>query len=199
MMAASERNRELIADLAAECRVLGAGRSEDDGDLTACGRKSDRPAWRQICNSLALRVPKTVEQQIGAGDGKTAEMSVHEGKLVTEVTKPKRRKRRYTLDELVAGITPGNRWGPLHLSIQVGRHFGLGSACRRAASTASTLCGRELLQSCAAWRISFRRSIWNWRRVVSEERIGACGRRHCHSGRCSRQVDWPSTSVGRCN
>ena len=34
-----------------------------------------------------------------------------------EVTKPKRRKRRYTLDELVAGITPENRheeidWGP---------------------------------------------------------------------------------------
>ena len=42
---------------------------------------------------------------------------VRDGKLVVEVTKPKRRKRRYTLDELVAGITPENRheeidWGP---------------------------------------------------------------------------------------
>ena len=60
-------------------------------------------------NSLALRVPKVVAQEIGASDGKTAEMSVRDGKLVIEVTKPKRRKRRYTLDELVAGITPENR------------------------------------------------------------------------------------------
>jgi antitoxin MazE len=40
-----------------------------------------------------------------------------DGKLVIEITKPKRRKRRYTLDELAAGITPENRheeieWGP---------------------------------------------------------------------------------------
>ena len=37
-----------------------------------------------------------------------------DGKLVIEITKP---KRRYTLDELAAGITPENRheeieWGP---------------------------------------------------------------------------------------
>ena len=48
---------------------------------------------------------------------KIAEMSVRDGKLVIEVTTPTRRKRRYTLDELVAGITPDNRheeidWGP---------------------------------------------------------------------------------------
>jgi antitoxin MazE len=77
-------------------------------------------AFQKWGNSLALRVPKLVAQEIGAGDGKTAEMSVRDGKLVIEVTKPKRRKRRkrrYTLDELVAGITPENRheeidWGP---------------------------------------------------------------------------------------
>jgi antitoxin MazE len=58
----------------------------------------------------ALRAPKLVAQA-------TAEMGVRDGKLVIEVAKPKRRKRRYTLDELVAGITPENRheeidWGP---------------------------------------------------------------------------------------
>jgi antitoxin MazE len=68
-------------------------------------------------NSLALRVPKVLAQEIGASDGKTAEMSVLDGKLTIEVIKPKHRKRRYTLEELVAGITPENRheeieWGP---------------------------------------------------------------------------------------
>ena len=66
-------------------------------------------AFQKWGNSLALRVPKAVAQEIGASDGKAAEMSVRDGKLVIEVTKPKRRKRRFTLDELVAGITPENR------------------------------------------------------------------------------------------
>ena len=65
----------------------------------------------------ALRVPKAVAQEIGASDGKAAEMSKRDGKLVIEVTKPRRRMRRLTLDELVAGITPESRheeidWGP---------------------------------------------------------------------------------------
>jgi antitoxin MazE len=42
-------------------------------------------------------------------------MTVSNGKLVVEIAR--RRKRRYSLDELVAGITPDNRheeidWGP---------------------------------------------------------------------------------------
>jgi antitoxin MazE len=61
-------------------------------------------------NSLALRVPKVFAQELGASVGKAANMEVRDGKLV-------RRRRRYTLDQLVAGITPKNRhreleWGP---------------------------------------------------------------------------------------
>ena len=41
-------------------------------------------AFQKWGNSLALRVPKVVAQEIGAGDGKTAEMSVRDGKLVIE-------------------------------------------------------------------------------------------------------------------
>jgi antitoxin MazE len=67
-------------------------------------------------NSLALRVPKAFAQEMGAGVGKAANMEVRDGKLIVEVAKP-RRKRRYTLEQLVAGITPENRhpeldWGP---------------------------------------------------------------------------------------
>ena len=68
-------------------------------------------------NSLALRVPKAFADEIGAGDGKAAEMTVSNGKLVIETLRSQRRKRRYNLDELIAGITPDNRhgeidWGP---------------------------------------------------------------------------------------
>jgi antitoxin MazE len=68
-------------------------------------------------NSLALRVPKAFAQEIGARIGKAANMEVRDGKLVVEIAKPKRRRRRYTLEHLVAGIKPDNRhpeleWGP---------------------------------------------------------------------------------------
>jgi antitoxin MazE len=68
-------------------------------------------------NSLALRVPKAFAQEIGASVGKAANMEVRDGKLVVEIAKPKRRRRRYTLEQLVAGIRPENRhdeleWGP---------------------------------------------------------------------------------------
>ncbi|QQO21642.1 AbrB/MazE/SpoVT family DNA-binding domain-containing protein [Bradyrhizobium diazoefficiens] len=74
-------------------------------------------AFQKWGNSLALRVPKAFADEIGARDGRAAEMTVNNGKLVIEIALPKRRKRRYALDELVAGITPDNRhdeidWGP---------------------------------------------------------------------------------------
>ena len=44
-------------------------------------------------------------------------MEVRDGKLVVEIAKPKRSRRRYALEQLVAGIRPENRhrefeWGP---------------------------------------------------------------------------------------
>jgi antitoxin MazE len=68
-------------------------------------------------NSLAMRVPKAFAQEIGARVGKAANMEVRDGKLVVEIAKPKRRRRQYTLEHLVAGIKPDNRhpeleWGP---------------------------------------------------------------------------------------
>ena len=68
-------------------------------------------------NSLALRVPKAFAQALGASVGKAANMEVRDGKLIVELAKPNRRRRRYTLEQLVAGISPENRhreleWGP---------------------------------------------------------------------------------------
>ncbi len=77
-------------------------------------------AFQKWGNSLALRVPKAFADEIGASDGKAAEMSVSNGKLVIEITRMQRRKRRYKLDELVSGITPDNR----HEEINWGRSVG---------------------------------------------------------------------------
>jgi antitoxin MazE len=62
-------------------------------------------------------VPKAFAQELGASVGKAANMEVRDGKLIVEIAKPNRRQRLYTLDQLVAGITPKNRhreleWGP---------------------------------------------------------------------------------------
>jgi antitoxin component of MazEF toxin-antitoxin module len=61
-----------------------------------------RPITCAAGNSLALRVAP----ELGASVGKAANMEVRDGKLVVEIAKPIRRRRRYTLDQLVAGITP---------------------------------------------------------------------------------------------
>jgi antitoxin MazE len=73
-------------------------------------------AFQKWGNSLALRVPKVFADEIGASDGKAAEMSVSNGQLVIEIARPQRRRRRYALNELVADIRPDNRhdaidWG----------------------------------------------------------------------------------------
>jgi len=67
-------------------------------------------------NSLALRVPSAFAKEIGATEGKRADLSIENGALVVKVARPKKR-RRYSLGELVDGITEKNRhpetdWGP---------------------------------------------------------------------------------------
>jgi antitoxin MazE len=64
-------------------------------------------------NSLALRVPKAFAQEVGARQGKAAELTVENGALVVKLAK---KQRRYLLDNLIDGITEENRhaaadWG----------------------------------------------------------------------------------------
>jgi antitoxin MazE len=66
-------------------------------------------------NSLALRVPSAFAKEVGATEGKRAEMTVEHGALVVKVARAKR--RRYDLEKLVEQITEENRhpetdWGP---------------------------------------------------------------------------------------
>lgn len=62
-------------------------------------------------NSLALRIPKSVAAQLDVQDGDTVEVAVHDGAIVIRPSAPK-----YSIEELVEGITPRNRheetdWG----------------------------------------------------------------------------------------
>ena len=66
-------------------------------------------------NSLALRVPKAFAEEIGAVEGKAAEMTAENGVLVVKVAK-RRKRRRYNLENLINAITEENRhpeveWG----------------------------------------------------------------------------------------
>jgi antitoxin MazE len=67
-------------------------------------------------NSLALRVPSAFAKEVGAREGKRAEMTIEDGALVVKVAKP-RKRRRYDLEQLIGQITEENRhpetgWGP---------------------------------------------------------------------------------------
>ncbi len=62
-------------------------------------------------NSLALRLPRAVAAEVKVQDGDAVEVTVEGGAIVVRPA-----KRRYTIEELVADIEPGDRgeidWGP---------------------------------------------------------------------------------------
>jgi antitoxin MazE len=68
-------------------------------------------------NSLAVRIPKAVAEALKVSDGKRAEIKVENGTLVLRPIVKPGRKPRYTLDELLDGMTKDNvpqeaDWGP---------------------------------------------------------------------------------------
>lgn len=63
-------------------------------------------------NSLAVRIPQNLAKEIHLAEGSEIDLGVVDGNLVM---KPRSRKR-YSLDELIKGITPEN----LHTEIDTG-------------------------------------------------------------------------------
>lgn len=67
-------------------------------------------------NSLAYRIPKPYAEELGWAENEAVNGRIVDGRLVIEgITGPK-----YTLDELLAGITPEN----LHQEISTGHVVG---------------------------------------------------------------------------
>jgi len=67
-------------------------------------------------NSLALRIPKAVAELVEFSDGREVELTVEDGRVIVQPV----RKRRYTLEELVAGITDENRHDEIGTGPSVG-------------------------------------------------------------------------------
>lgn len=63
-------------------------------------------------NSLAVRLPRALAEEAAVKDGDAVEVTIEQGAIVVRPA-----KKRYTIEELVQGITPRNRhpetdWGP---------------------------------------------------------------------------------------
>jgi antitoxin MazE len=70
-------------------------------------------------NSLALRVPKSFAVHCGLEDGSEVDLSVREGDLVVTAV----RRRRYTLKELLDGVTDKNRHPEVDFGPPVGKEI----------------------------------------------------------------------------
>jgi antitoxin MazE len=67
-------------------------------------------------NSLGLRLPKAVTREAHVDAGDTVEVSVRNGAIVVRPSRPS-----YSLDQLVAKITPRNRHDESDWRARVGR------------------------------------------------------------------------------
>lgn len=68
-------------------------------------------------NSLGIRIPKDAADKIGIKQGSEMELNVigNEG-IIT--LKPKRTRKKYTLEELISQITPENRHEEIDFGIE---------------------------------------------------------------------------------
>jgi antitoxin MazE len=71
--------------------------------------------FRKWGNSLAVRIPRAFADAVNARDGKRAELTISDGALVLRPLL--KAKPRYSLEELLAGMTRDNvpaevDWGP---------------------------------------------------------------------------------------
>ncbi len=64
-------------------------------------------------NSVGLRLPKPLLEQLGLKEGSEVDIKIEGNRIVVEPA----RRQRYTMAELLEGMTPDNRpeevdWGP---------------------------------------------------------------------------------------
>ena len=67
-------------------------------------------------NSLGLRIPKSFAEEARIAEGSTVELTLDNGRLVVRAVPV----ARYTLEELMAGITDPNRHGEVNMGRAVG-------------------------------------------------------------------------------
>jgi antitoxin MazE len=67
-------------------------------------------------NSVGLRIPKPMLEQVGLKEGAQVEVKVEGGRLVIEPA-----RRRLTLQDVLKGFTPDNRPGEVDWGTPVGK------------------------------------------------------------------------------
>ncbi|HJY64754.1 MAG TPA: AbrB/MazE/SpoVT family DNA-binding domain-containing protein [Ignavibacteria bacterium] len=73
-------------------------------------------------NSLAVRIPKSYAKEINLKEGIQIDLRLDENKIIIS-PKKKKRKNKYTLEELVSKITPENRYGEIDFGPPVGKEI----------------------------------------------------------------------------
>jgi antitoxin MazE len=68
-------------------------------------------------NSLGVRIPKALAEQLGLGVGSTVDLTVRSGALVLRP----RRVEKLSLADLLSQVTPENRHGEIDTGGAVGR------------------------------------------------------------------------------
>ncbi len=71
-------------------------------------------------NSLAIRIPKSFAVQTEIEQNSTIELSVIDGKILVE---PEKKKPKYTLEELLDGVTEENLHGEIDFGKPVGKEI----------------------------------------------------------------------------
>jgi antitoxin MazE len=68
-------------------------------------------------NSLGVRIPRSLAEEVGVGPGSEVSLSVVEGELIVKPAVP----ARFKLDDLLAAITPEN----IHSAVDIGEAVGV--------------------------------------------------------------------------
>ncbi|RPI18271.1 MAG: AbrB/MazE/SpoVT family DNA-binding domain-containing protein [Ignavibacteriae bacterium] len=74
---------------------------------------------RKWGNSLAIRIPKSIAEEIQIDEGSEVNLKLIENKLVISSKK----KKKYNLKDLVSKITKENRHGEISVGPRVGREL----------------------------------------------------------------------------
>ncbi len=74
---------------------------------------------RKWGNSLAVRIPKAAAVETNLAQGSVVEVEVRNGRIVLEPQRPP----KYTLEELVAGMTEENRHDEIDSGPPVGKEL----------------------------------------------------------------------------
>jgi antitoxin MazE len=77
------------------------------------GMRTEVSKWG---NSLGVRIPKAYAKEVGLAEGTTVEVKVSGRKLILAAAQPE-----YSLEELVAAITPKNRHAETDWGAPVGK------------------------------------------------------------------------------